>query len=53
VTAPVPDEASFFDAVGGEPTFRRLVDRFYEGVAADPLLRRSIPRKTWARPPTA
>lgn len=43
MTAPVPDEASFFDAVGGEPTFRRLVDRFYEGVADDPVLRPMYP----------
>ena len=31
-------ETSFYDAVGGEETFRRLVHRFYEGVAQDPLL---------------
>ncbi|MCY1144723.1 globin [Actinoplanes sp. Pm04-4] len=34
---------TFFDAVGGEPTFRRLVDRFYEGIADDPLLRPMYP----------
>jgi hemoglobin len=45
VTTPVPEEASFFDAVGGEPTFRRLVDRFYEGVADDPLLRPMYPEE--------
>ena len=43
MSAPVPAEASFFDAVGGEPTFRRLVARFYEGVAGDPLLRPMYP----------
>jgi hemoglobin len=43
VTAPDPEEASFFDAVGGEPTFRRLVDRFYEGIAEDPILRPMYP----------
>lgn len=33
------DEAgSLYDAVGGEPFFERLVDRFYDGVADDPLL---------------
>ena len=37
------DEPTFYDAIGGEPTFRRLVDRFYEGVAADPLLRPMYP----------
>ncbi|MFC0865306.1 globin [Sphaerimonospora cavernae] len=34
---------SFYDAVGGEETFRRLVHRFYEGVATDPLLRPMYP----------
>ena len=45
MTVPVPDEASFFDAVGGEPMFRRLVDRFYAGVAEDPLLRPMYPEE--------
>jgi hemoglobin len=35
--------ASFFEAVGGEETFRRLVHRFYEGVVDDPLLRPLYP----------
>lgn len=35
--------ATFFAAVGGEPTFRRLVDEFYAGVADDPLLRPMYP----------
>lgn len=30
---------SLYDDVGGEATFRRLVDLFYEGVETDPLLR--------------
>ena len=34
---------SFFATVGGEETFRRLVHRFYVGVAADPLLRPLYP----------
>ena len=33
----------FYEAVGGEETFRRLVARFYQGVAADPLLRPLYP----------
>lgn len=37
------EEISFFEAVGGEPTFRKLVDKFYEGVATDPLLRPMYP----------
>jgi hemoglobin len=34
---------TFYDAIGGEPTFRRLVDRFYAGVAEDPPLRALYP----------
>jgi hemoglobin len=34
---------TFYDAVGGEATFRRLVDRFYEGVSNDPPLRALYP----------
>jgi hemoglobin len=34
---------SVFEAIGGEPTFRRLVETFYEGVAADPALRALYP----------
>ena len=34
---------TFFETVGGEDTFRRLVARFYEGVAADPVLRPLYP----------
>ena len=35
--------ATFFEAVGGEETFRLLVDRFYAGVASDPVLRALYP----------
>ena len=34
---------TFFEAVGGEETFRVLVQRFYAGVAADPVLRALYP----------
>ena len=30
---------TLYDAVGGEPTFRRLVDLFYSEVETDPVLR--------------
>jgi hemoglobin len=45
---PIPDPTAvsadtFFAAVGGEDTFRRLVDAFYAGVAADPVLRALYP----------
>ena len=32
-----------YEAVGGMPFFEALVDRFYEGVAADPVLLRLYP----------
>jgi hemoglobin len=32
------EEQSLYDAVGGMAFFERLVDRFYEGVATDPVL---------------
>lgn len=34
---------SFYEEVGGEPTFRRLVARFYAGVREDPVLRPLYP----------
>jgi hemoglobin len=37
--------ATFYDAVGGEATFRLLVDEFYAGVAEDPLLRPLYPEE--------
>jgi hemoglobin len=45
---PNPDSSytsadTFFAAVGGADTFRRLVDAFYAGVAADPVLRALYP----------
>jgi hemoglobin len=41
--SPVSESGSFYEAVGGAQTFHRLVGRFYEGVAADPLLRPLYP----------
>jgi len=40
--------AEFFERAGGERTFRQLVDRFYEGVALDPLLRPLYPEEDLA-----
>jgi hemoglobin len=34
---------SVYAAIGGDETFRRLVDTFYAGVAADPVLRALYP----------
>lgn len=39
---------SFYDLVGGEPTFRKLVTEFYAGVASDPLLRPIYPEEDLA-----
>jgi hemoglobin len=36
-------DPSVFDQAGGMPFFERLVDRFYEGVADDPVLLRLYP----------
>lgn len=42
------NQASVYVAAGGEATFRRLVDRFYEGVAGDPALRPLYPEEDLA-----
>ena len=39
---------TFYEAVGGEETFRRLVARFYQGVAGDPVLRAVYPEEDLA-----
>ena len=36
---------SFYDEVGGQETFRRLVAEFYRGVAGDPVLRALYPEE--------
>ena len=38
-----PAGTTFYEAVGGHETFRRLVARFYAGVAEDPVLRPLYP----------
>ncbi|GAB2674500.1 globin [Thalassiella azotivora] len=38
-------QPSFYEQVGGAETFRRLVHRFYQGVAADPELRAMYPEE--------
>jgi hemoglobin len=37
------DSGTFYEAVGGHETFRRLVHRFYQGVVDDPVLRPLYP----------
>ncbi len=36
--APPPEETTFFDEIGGLPVVEGIVNRFYEGVADDPVL---------------
>ncbi len=43
MAAPAQPSPTLYEAIGGEATFRRLVDAFYAGVAADPLLRALYP----------
>lgn len=38
-TVPTPPARDLYTAIGGEPTFRRIVARFFEQVATDPVLR--------------
>jgi hemoglobin len=39
---------TFYEAVGGEPTFRRIVGRFYAEVARDDVLRALYPEEDLA-----
>ena len=39
----VEDPLLLFEVVGGQPFFDQLVERFYEGVAVDPVLRPMYP----------
>ena len=43
----LPSARSFYDEVGGAPTFERLVSRFYAGVRTDPVLRPLYPNDDW------
>ena len=36
-------EQTFYEAIGGHKTIARIVDRFYAGVATDPVLRPMYP----------
>src|SRR3954452_24155165 len=39
------DGQIFYDAIGGYPTIAKIVDRFYEGVATDEVLRPLYPEE--------
>ena len=47
MTLPTFDR-TMYELAGGEPTFRRLVERFYAGVATDPVLRPVYPEEDLA-----
>lgn len=37
--------STFYDEIGGSATIRKIVAKFYEGVASDPLLRPMYPEE--------
>jgi hemoglobin len=39
------EAVTFYDEIGGHETFHRLVAKFYEGVAGDPVLRQLYPEE--------
>ena len=43
----LPSARTFYQEVGGAPTFARLVARFYAGVRTDPVLAPLYPRDDW------
>ncbi|MGI8456707.1 MAG: globin [Propionibacteriaceae bacterium] len=45
MTTPLTAPGTFYERVGGHPTFVALIHRFYQGVAADPELRALYPEE--------
>lgn len=45
MSGPAGEPATFYEAVGGEPTFHRIVARFYAEVATDEILRPLYPEE--------
>jgi hemoglobin len=43
----LPSARTFYDEVGGHPTFARLVSRFYAGVRTDPVIAPLYPQDDW------
>jgi hemoglobin len=43
MTTPSGEHPTFYDEIGGSPTIRGIVKRFYEGVATDDVLRPLYP----------
>ena len=48
MTTPADSPATFYDEIGGSPTIRGIVKRFYEGVATDEVLRPLYPEEDLA-----
>ncbi|MBG6122204.1 globin [Corynebacterium aquatimens] len=46
-SAPLPDDVTLFEAVGGEPFFRTLVKGFYDQVKDDDLIGPMYPEDDW------
>ncbi|MFP5253618.1 MAG: globin [Actinomycetes bacterium] len=44
-TPEAPGGQTFYDEIGGYPTIAKIVDRFYEGVAGDEVLRPLYPEE--------
>jgi hemoglobin len=44
----LPSARTFYDEVGGAPTFTRLIAHFYAGVRADPVIAPLYPQDDWA-----
>jgi hemoglobin len=44
----LPSARTFYDEIGGQPTFERLVGRFYAAVRSDPVLAPLYPQDDWA-----
>jgi len=44
----LPSARTFYAEIGGAPTFRTLVERFYSRVREDPVLRPMYPADDWA-----
>lgn len=45
MTQEAAEEQTFYDAIGGQDTIVAIVDRFYEGVATDEVLRPLYPEE--------
>lgn len=43
--APSRQQTSFWEQIGGEETFRKITARFYQQVAADPVMREMYPEE--------